>query len=267
MGGRPVRVLAEPDPDRLEELVLDGHGHPGLDQLEDAEEGDQGLLERGVGFEVFEEVEHVPFPEERHELLHLDLDRDVPAADDAGVVGGPALHHQEERLGQVEERQLHRLELALAVERRDEIPLPLEDLDVLPLPEEGAGGLDLLVLDEAVDQDPARVLVLGQVGLARQEHLGLDVDQERGDEQELGLAVEVDLRLAVEVVEVVAGDGGDGDVVDVDLLLADEEEEEVERAFEDVQADLVAVAAASAADGETGGVLEGQGFGGWSRAC
>src|SRR5512140_391858 len=109
MGGRPVGVLAEPDADRLEELVLDGHGHPGLDQLEDAEEGDQGLLERGVGLEIFEEIEHVPFLEERHQLLHLDLDRHVPAADDAGVVGLPALHHQEERLGQVEERQLHRL--------------------------------------------------------------------------------------------------------------------------------------------------------------
>src|SRR5512137_3079331 len=38
MGGRPARVLAEPDPDRPEELVLAGHGHAGLDQLEDAEE-------------------------------------------------------------------------------------------------------------------------------------------------------------------------------------------------------------------------------------
>src|SRR5512137_1463219 len=62
MGGRPARVLAEPDADRLEELVLDGHGHPGLDQLEDAEERDQGLLERGVGFEVLQEIEHVPLP-------------------------------------------------------------------------------------------------------------------------------------------------------------------------------------------------------------
>src|SRR5665647_988830 len=73
MGGRPVRVLTEPDADRLEELVLDGHGHPGLDQLEDAEEGDQGLLERGVGFEIFEEIEHVPFLKERHPVSYTHL--------------------------------------------------------------------------------------------------------------------------------------------------------------------------------------------------
>jgi len=108
--------------------------------------------------------------------------------------------------------------------------------------EERAGGLDLLVLDEAVDEHAAGVVALGQVRLPRQEHLGFDVDQERGDEDELGLPVEIDLRLALEVAEIVAGDRGDGDVVDVDLLLADEEEEQVQRPLEDVEADLVAVA-------------------------
>src|SRR5512143_2926666 len=195
MGGRPVRVLAQPDADRLEELVLDGHGHPGLDQLENAEKGDQGLLERLGGLEVFEEIEHVALLEEGYELLHLDLDRDLPAADDPGVVGLPPLHHAEEGLGQVEKRELDRLELALAGEGRDEVALPLQDLDVFPLAEDRAGGPDLLVLEEPVDEDPPGVLGLGEIGLAGQQHLRFDVDEERGDEDELGLAVEVDLGL------------------------------------------------------------------------
>src|SRR5512143_1093380 len=102
MGGRPGRVLPQPDADRLEQLVLDGHGHPGLDQLEDAEKGDQGLLERRGGLEIFEEIDHVALLEEGHDLVHLDLDRDLPAADDPGVVGLPPLHHAKEGLGQVE---------------------------------------------------------------------------------------------------------------------------------------------------------------------
>ena len=87
---------------------------------------------------------------------------------------------------------------------------------------------------------PPGVLLLGQVLLPGQEHLGLDVDEEGGDEQELGLPVEVDLLLPVEVLQVVPGDGGDGDVVDLDLLLPDEEEEQVQGAFEDLEPDLVA---------------------------
>ena len=75
----------------------------------------------------------------------------------------------------------------------------------------------------------------------------------------ISLAVEVDLGLPLEVAEIVPGDGGDGDVVDVDLLLADEEEQEVERAFEDVQADLVALEGLGGRRGE--GVLDRQGFG------
>ena len=39
-------VLAQPDLDRVEELLLDGHDDPGLDELEEAEEGDEGLLQR-----------------------------------------------------------------------------------------------------------------------------------------------------------------------------------------------------------------------------
>src|SRR4030043_2029082 len=109
MGTRPARILTEPDPYRLEELVLDGDGHPGLDQLEDAEKRDQGLLERSVGLEVLEKIDHVPLLKEPDELLHLDFDRDVPAANRPGVVGRPALHHEEKGFGQVEEGEFHRL--------------------------------------------------------------------------------------------------------------------------------------------------------------
>src|SRR5512138_1408494 len=93
MGGRPVRVLPQPDADRLEELVLDGDRHPGLDELEEAEERDQGLLERRGGLEIIEEIDHVALFEERHELFHLHFDRDLAAPDDPGVVRGPPPHH------------------------------------------------------------------------------------------------------------------------------------------------------------------------------
>ncbi len=79
------------------------------------------------------------------------------------------------------------------------LALPLLELVVLLLAEQGAGGLDLLVLEEPVDQDLPGVLLLGQVLLPGEEHLGLDVDQEGCDEQELGLPVQVDLLLPVEV--------------------------------------------------------------------
>src|SRR4030043_309971 len=71
---------------------------------------------------------------EPDELLHLDFDRDVPAADRPGVVGRPALHHEEKGFGQVEEGEFHRLELVLAVGRGGEIPLPPDDPAVLPPP-------------------------------------------------------------------------------------------------------------------------------------
>src|SRR5512135_3379626 len=104
MGTCLAGVLAEPHADGLEQLVLDGHGLPGLDQLEDAEEEDQGLFERALLFEIGQKVEHVPLAEDGDELLHLLLDRDVARADDAGVRDLAPLHHQEEGLGQVKER-------------------------------------------------------------------------------------------------------------------------------------------------------------------
>jgi hypothetical protein len=141
---------------------------------------------------------------------------------------------------EVEQRDLREVQILLARQGREEVALPLPELVVLPLPEERAGGLDLLELEEPVDERPPGVLILGQVLLAGQEDLGLDVDEEGGDEQELGLPVEIDPLLAVEVLQVIPGDRGDGDVVDVDLLLPDEEEEQVERALEDPEPDLVA---------------------------
>ncbi len=38
-------------------LFLDGHHQPGLDELEQAEEGDEGLLERFPGVEIVQEID------------------------------------------------------------------------------------------------------------------------------------------------------------------------------------------------------------------
>ena len=74
----------------------------------------------------------------------------------------------------------------------------------------------------------------GGEGVAREEHAGLDVDEQRGDVDELAGGVDVGVLEVVGVLEELRGDAGDGDVVDVDVLLADEVEQEIEGAVVDL---------------------------------
>ena len=93
------------------------------------------------------------------------------------------------------------------------------------------------MLEETLDELAAGVFGVAAEdvgGVAGQQGLGLDVDEERGHVDELAGGVDVDLLEVVGVLEELAGDAGDGDVVDVDVLLADEVEEEVERAVVDL---------------------------------
>ena len=51
------------------------------------------------------------------------------------------------------------------------------------------------------------------------QHLALDMDEQRGDVDELAGGVNVCLFQVVRVLEKLRGDGGDGDVVDVDVQM------------------------------------------------
>ena len=68
---------------------------------------------------------------------------------------------------------------------------------------------------------------------------GLELDQRRRDEQELGGAVEVDALHLLDLGAEHVDDARERDLPEVDLFLEDEVEEEVERAFEDRRRDLV----------------------------
>gem|GEM_PF-6717458 len=107
------------------------------------------------------------------------------------------------------------------------------------------------MFEEALDELAARVfrIALGRERVAREEGLGLDVDEQRGDVDELAGGVDVVLLEVVGVLKKLGGDAADGDVVDVDVLLADEVEEEVHGAVVDL------------ADGDAEGGLRGL-FGG-----
>ena len=107
------------------------------------------------------------------------------------------------------------------------------------------------VLEGAVLQEPGEehvpgldegeVLVVLRPPLWQQPG-GLEVEQGRGDEEELGGLVQVPAAvgglLRADVGDELVGDGRDGDLGDVKLVLGDEAEEQVEGTGEDVEVDL-----------------------------
>src|SRR6185437_3469796 len=108
--------------------------------------------------------------------------------------------------------------------------------DLLLLEKHLSGGLELLVLDQPVHQFRARVFLRfrGDGRIARQQHLRLDVNQDRGHVDELGRNINVQFSEAFYVGQILRSDLRDGDVVNVDVLLADEIEQEIEWAFVDI---------------------------------
>ena len=105
--------------------------------------------------------------------------------------------------------------------------------------------LEFLVLDEAADEFPARVLnvvfFLGGIDLEidGEEFAALDVHERRGHHEELAGNVEVELAHQLDVPDELGRDLGDVDVVNVHLLLFHKVEEQIERSFEDLELDFV----------------------------
>ena len=97
--------------------------------------------------------------------------------------------------------------------------------------------LERLALEQAGQQQvallPQRELVVEvDVVVAGQQAAGLELDQGRGDQQELGGDVEVEVLQPVELGQVGVDDRGERDLVEVDLLAQDQVQQQVERALE-----------------------------------
>ena len=110
----------------------------------------------------------------------------------------------------------------------------------------GGGVLELLVLDELVDQFPARVdLLLVAAGridgllVLGQQHPAFDLHERGGHDEELAGQLELEVAHGVERVEVLLGDLHDRDVVDIQFVLADQEQQQVQRSFEDLELDAI----------------------------
>jgi hypothetical protein len=163
---------AQPDADRLKEVVLDGADAVALDELEEPEERDDGVFDRLLPFEVVQEVDGLLGRQDGQEVLDLALEGDVLALDRPGALGLLAFEDAGEGRRQVEEGDLQEFEVPGRAGAEE--PPSISGARPPPCPAAGAGGLDLLVFDEPVDEEAARVLALGEVRLHGQEHLGLD---------------------------------------------------------------------------------------------
>ena len=110
-----------------------------------------------------------------------------------------------------------------------------------------AGGLfEFFVLEQLVDELPARVDVVVRVGVGidgveafGQQEPALYLHQRGGHDKEFAGDVEVERLHRSKGFEVLLRDGLDRDVVDVDLDLADQKKQQVKRAFEDLKFDAV----------------------------
>ena len=87
--------------------------------------------------------------------------------------------------------------------------------------------------------EPRQLLVEVDVVAAGQQAPRLQLDERRGDEQELGGRLEVEALHALDLRAERVDDARERDLPEVDLFLQDEMEEEVERALEDRRRDLV----------------------------
>ena len=92
------------------------------------------------------------------------------------------------------------------------------------------------MLDQPIDQLRARVVLsLRSRGrIARQQHLRLDVNQNRGHVDELGRDVHIQFAQFFHVGQILRRDSPDRNIVDVDVLLANQVEQQVERSFVDI---------------------------------
>ena len=98
--------------------------------------------------------------------------------------------------------------------------------------------LERLALDQPRQQEvpllPERQLVVEvHVGVDREQAAGLELDQRRRDQQELGGHIEIAALHALELGQVGVDDLRQRDLVEVDLVAQDQVQQQVQGAFED----------------------------------
>jgi hypothetical protein len=110
----------------------------------------------------------------------------------------------------------------------------------------GGGLLEFFVLEELMDEFPARIDFVVRVGVGidgvealGEEHAALNFHQRGGHDEELAGDVEVERLHRAESFEVLFRDGLDRNIVDIDLVFPDEKKEKIKRAFEDLQLDAI----------------------------
>jgi hypothetical protein len=107
------------------------------------------------------------------------------------------------------------------------------------------GFLEFLVLDQLVDELPARIeLVLLGIGVDRllvlgEEQAAFDLHQRRRHDEELAGHLDLELLHRIDGVQILLRHRGNGNVVDIELVLPEEEQEQVQRPLKDGQFDAI----------------------------
>ncbi len=92
------------------------------------------------------------------------------------------------------------------------------------------------MLEKAIDELAARIFgrLFRADGCARQQHLALDMNEQRRGVDKVAGHIHVAGAEMIDVGQELRGDFGDGNVVDVDVLLANEVKQQVERTIVDL---------------------------------
>jgi hypothetical protein len=94
------------------------------------------------------------------------------------------------------------------------------------------GVFEFFMLQQPLYQFFARIflLALGCLGIARQQQLALDVDQQGSHVDEFRRNVHVQVLQVFHIPKILSRDFGNGNVININILLADKVQQQIERA-------------------------------------
>ena len=103
--------------------------------------------------------------------------------------------------------------------------------------------LEFLVFDQLANQIPARIIFIDiffwRLLIDREKAAAFQINEICRHDDEFAGDVDVQFLERLEILKVLAGDSFKGDFMDVDLIAFDEIEQQIERAFENLEFDLV----------------------------
>src|SRR5581483_4060346 len=224
-------------------LLLNQHNFHLLGQLQEDQKGQNQFAFTAGGVKDFADVDLVTFGEQRFDLPELFAHRHFVAVNfDLGRDPG-ALQCFAKDAQQVEHRRRNFGVILICFQRRAR---EAGGFNLSPRMQHIRRRLEFLILEQLPDQFRARVF--GQIlfafalRLGRQQHLRLDVDQRRGEDEEIPGHGDVEFLHQLEVFQILLRDLGDGDVVDVNFVFPDQVKQQVERPLKRLQLHAVVVA-------------------------